>query len=126
MRSYCGLRRSDPGPDYRTHPLELVRYLLQSEGGAFEIRSVERVGKAYIGELEAKVDARCNFLSGSLCMLEEGKAALLGRHCCLARGGFSGLRRELSRHRHRRRRCDLVPEAFWVVGKSKTCVWRVK
>ena len=125
MRSYCDLRRSDPGPDYRTHLLELVWCSLQSEGGAFEIRksqSVERVGKAYIGELEVKVDGRCNFLSGSLCRLEEGKAALLGRHCCLGRGSFSGLRQELSRHRHRRRRCDLVPEACWVVGKSNKCI----
>lgn len=113
-QSYCGLKRSDPGPYYRAHPLGLVWCLLRSEGGEFESRksqSVERVCKTYIDELEAKEDDRCSFWSGSLCMLEEQKAALLGRHCCLGKDSFSGSRRELSRHRHQRRRCDLVPEA---------------
>ena len=76
-------------------------------------QSVGKVGKAHIYGLEVKVDGRCRVWLGSLCRLEERKSALLGRHCCLERGSFSGLRRVLFRRRHRRRRCDRVLEACW-------------
>ena len=74
-------------------------------------QSVGEVGKGYIDELEAKADDRCRVWSESLCSLEERKAALLGRHCCLERGSFSGLRRGILRHRRQKRRCDLMLEA---------------
>lgn len=55
-------------------------------------------------------------------MLEERKAALLGRHCCLERGSFSGLRREQFRRLHQRRRCDLVLEACWIIKRNGSFV----
>lgn len=66
------------------------------------------------------MDCRCSVWLGSLCRLEEKKAALLGRHCCLEKGSFSGLGRELFHRRHQRRRCDLVLEACWISGEE-TC-----
>ena len=66
------------------------------------------IGKAYIDELEVKVEDHCRVWWESLCRLE---AALLEMHCCLERGSFSGLRREQSRRRHQKRRCDLAREA---------------
>lgn len=41
------------------------------------------IGKAYIDELEVKGDDHCRVWWESLCRLEERKAGLLGRHCCL-------------------------------------------
>ncbi len=67
------------------------------------------------------MDGRYRAWSGSLCSVEERKAALLGRHCCLEKGSSSGLRRELFRRHHRKRRCDLVLEACWVLGQTR-CV----
>ena len=66
------------------------------------------------------MDDHCRVWSESLYSLEEGKAALLGRYCCPVKGSFSGLRRELFRRRHQRRRCDLVLGTCWVFGK-KSC-----
>lgn len=65
------------------------------------------------------MDDHCILWLGSPCSLEERKAALLGRHYCLEKGSFSGLRRELLRRRHQRRRCDLVLEACWIAEKRK-------
>ena len=113
---------SDLGPDYRKYLLGLVSCSLQSEGGAFESRRsrlVGRFGKAYIDELEVKVDDRCRVCLGSLCSVAERKAALLGRHCCLEKGSFFDLRRVLFRRRHQMRRCDLVHEAYWMVAGRK-------
>ena len=72
---------------------------------------VEGVGRAYIGELEEKGDGRCRVWLGNPCSLEERKAALLEKHCCLERGSFSGSRRELFRRRRQRSRCDPRLEA---------------
>ncbi len=81
-------------------------------------RSVGGVGKGYIDELEVMADRRCRVSSGSLCSLEEEKAALLERHCCLEKGSFSGLHRELFRRHHQRRRCDPKFEACCRLVKS--------
>lgn len=70
-------------------------------------RSIGVVDKAYIDGLEAKVVDRCRICSESPCSLVERKAALVERHCCLEKGGFSGLRQELLRHRRQRRKCGL-------------------
>ena len=60
-----------------------------------------------------EVDHRSVWL-GSLCSVEERKAALLEMHCYHEKGSFSGSHRELFRRRRQRRRCGLVLEAFWV------------
>ena len=84
-------------------------------------RSVGVIGKGCIDELEAKVDDRCKVWLESPCSLVERKSALLGRHCCLEKGGSSGLHRELLRRHYQRRRCDLMLEAFLSLwGKRRT------
>lgn len=88
--------------------------------GSRKSRSVGGSGRACIDELEAKVDDRYKVGSESPCSLEETrKAALLGRHCCLEKGSFSGLRRELLRHYRQRRRCDLMFAACRTVGTRR-------
>ena len=74
-------------------------------------RSVGVFGRAYIDELEAKADDHCRVWWESPCSLVE-RWRLLGRHCCLEKDSFCGMRRELVHHRHQRRRCDLKLEAY--------------
>lgn len=74
-------------------------------------RSVGVIDKGYIDELEVKVVDRCRIYSESPYSLVERKAALVEKHCCLEKGGFSGLRQELLRRHHQRRRCGLRFEA---------------
>ena len=79
---------------------------------------MEEVGKACIDELEVKVDDRCSVWSGSLYRVRERQPGLLGRHCHLEKGSFFDLHPGQFRRRRQRRRCDLVREAYWIVGES--------
>ena len=81
---------------------------------------MEEVGKACIDELEVKVDARYSVWWGSLYSVEERQPALLGRHCHLEKGSFFGLHPRRFRRYRQRRRCDLVREAYWIVGRVGT------
>ena len=50
--------------------------------------------------------------------MEERQPGLLGRHCHLEKGSFFDLHPGQFRRRRQRRRCDLVREAYWILGES--------